>query len=170
MPWRGDASKPARVVSCLAQEVRGNADSQAMQELIYASAAQTMLDPLQLGAILEVARRNNARLNVTGILLYHDGSFFQVLEGETETVNALYARIKQDSRHRAVAELSRRAIAQPSFGAWSMGFVSLDARLVRELPARHALSSNGSLKHDPELVLALLDQFRQGRFRQYVLG
>lgn len=141
-----------------------------MQELIYASAAQTLLDPLQLGAILEVARRNNARLKVTGILLYHEGSFFQVLEGEAETVNALYARIRQDPRHRGVVELSRRAVEQASFGAWSMGFVALDPRLLRELPGRHGLSSNGSLEHEPKAILALLDQFRQGRFRQYVLG
>ena len=141
-----------------------------MQELIYASAAQTLFDPLQLGAILEVARRNNARLKVTGMLLYHEGSFFQVLEGEAETLRTLYARIKQDPRHRSLVELSRRDIERPSFGAWSMGFVSLDPRLLRELPGRHALSSNGSLEHEPETVLGLLDQFRKGRFRQYVLG
>ncbi|MDB4974675.1 MAG: hypothetical protein JWN48_3016 [Myxococcaceae bacterium] len=141
-----------------------------MQELIYASAARGLLDPVQLGDILAVARRNNARLGVTGILLYHQGSFFQVLEGPPDVLTALYARIAQDPRHAHLVELRTREIERASFAAWSMGFVSLDPRLLSQLPGRHALSSNGTLRQEPEEVLALLDQFRQGQFRRYVLA
>jgi hypothetical protein len=141
-----------------------------MQELIYASAARSLLDPLQLGKILEVSRRNNARLGVTGILLYHEGSFFQVLEGEPDTLSALYARIQQDPRHRNLVELRSSVVERPSFGAWSMGFVSLDPMLLRALPGRHALSSNGTLEREPAAILSLLDQFREGQFRRYVLA
>lgn len=75
--------------------------------------------------LLEVARRNNARLSVSGILL--------------------------------------------SFAAWSMGFVSLDARLLREFPKRHALSSNGTPIDEASAVLEVLDAFRNGRFRSFIL-
>jgi hypothetical protein len=51
-----------------------------------------------------------------------------------------------------------------------MGFVSLDASLLKRAPLRHALRSNGSLNHDATELTELLDQFREGRFRQYVRG
>jgi hypothetical protein len=141
-----------------------------MNEVVYVSAARTLLDPLQLGEILSVARRNNAQLGVTGILLYHQGSFMQVLEGAEDALSTLFERICRDPRHTRIVKLRERAITTRGFGAWSMGFVSLDSRLLSELPGRHALSSNGSLDTDASIVLPLLDQFRQGQYHRYVMA
>ncbi|MEM7363377.1 MAG: BLUF domain-containing protein, partial [Pseudomonadota bacterium] len=35
---------------------------------------------------------------VTGMLLYHEGSFLQALEGDRAVVEALYERIEEDPR------------------------------------------------------------------------
>lgn len=140
-----------------------------MFELVYTSAAKVLLDPLQLGEILASARRNNPALGVSGILLYHQGSFMQLLEGEEPTLRALYERIALDPRHHRLATLRERPIATRSFGSWSMGFVAIDPRLLSVLQGRHALSSNGSLQHDAETVLPLLDQFRNGQHHRYVM-
>jgi hypothetical protein len=55
-------------------------------------------------------------------MLYGNGCFVQVLEGEQATVSALYERIKQDGRHRDVTTFADKTIAQRAFGEWAMAF------------------------------------------------
>jgi hypothetical protein len=49
--------------------------------LIYASSAQRPLEAPELENIANVARSNNARQGISGMLLYKDGHFIQLLEG-----------------------------------------------------------------------------------------
>jgi hypothetical protein len=141
-----------------------------MKEIVYASAARRLFDAAELGTLLEQARRNNGRLGVSGILLYESGSFLQVLEGEPATLSELYQRISGDPRHYRVQVLREAVITKRSFGEWSMGFVSLDAQLLRGLSKRHGLSSNGSLLEERAPVAEILEQFRNGQWRNYILG
>ena len=84
---------------------------------------------MQLDELLGTARSFNAAHNVSGILLYKDGSFFQYLEGEREVVEALFERIKRDKRHYAVRLLLSNPINERVFNNWQMGFYepSMDA-------------------------------------------
>ncbi|MET0342662.1 MAG: BLUF domain-containing protein [Polyangiales bacterium] len=140
-----------------------------MRELVYISAAKRKCDPSELAEILEVARRNNARLGVSGILLYDNGSFLQVLEGDEAVVRELYEKIARDPRHDRVTVLSEHDTDARSFGDWTMGYVSLNPAILKQLPKRHSLSSNGSLQDvSAETVRAFLDAFRRGRWRAYI--
>jgi hypothetical protein len=90
-----------------------------MLQLVYISSSVDRGTDLT-EAILATSRRNNARDGITG-LLYADGTrFLQVLEGEPAKVEAAFARIKPDVRHRGVVVLSRRTVATREFGAWDM--------------------------------------------------
>jgi Sensors of blue-light using FAD len=53
----------------------------------------------ELRAILDRARIVISRPGVTGILLHTEGSHFQALEGDAETIDSLYAKIGHDRRH-----------------------------------------------------------------------
>jgi hypothetical protein len=141
-----------------------------MYELIYTSGARRLFDPGQLAALLATARTNNARQEVSGILLYDAGSFFQVLEGEASVVRPLFERIARDERHYRVQVLREGAVSARSFAEWSMGYVSLDAQLRSLLAKRHGLSSNGSMIEDASSVLPLLDAFRNGQLRTYIFS
>lgn len=81
--------------------------------------------------ILAKSRKNNARLQVVGGLLFGDGNFLQCLEGEVEVVEALYGRIEADPRHRDVTMLARQRIEQRSFGTWSMKYVPGEQSLAQ---------------------------------------
>ena len=48
---------------------------------------------------------STASRGITGVLVYAEGVFLQVLEGETEAITLLMARISRDLRHEAVAVL-----------------------------------------------------------------
>ncbi|HEY9034951.1 MAG TPA: BLUF domain-containing protein [Pseudomonadales bacterium] len=99
-------------------------------QLIYLSNSTQFDSNDKLQELLKVARRNNSRLGVTGMLLYHEGTFLQVLEGEEAVVDALYARIKQDDRHRACMKVARVSVDAREFGNWSMGFQRPEGSLL----------------------------------------
>jgi hypothetical protein len=72
----------------------------------------------------------NSQLDVTGVLLHSEGNFFQVLEGDAEVIDSLYAKIARDKRHKNTALVVREAIASRSFADWSMGFASVTSKDV----------------------------------------
>ena len=95
-------------------------------QLIYVSTAVDELDDEGLVQLLTTSRRNNVRDNITGMLLYRDGHFMQVMEGEYLNVMSLYDRIRVDSRHRNVDILRAEHIWVRDFPDWTMGFECLD--------------------------------------------
>lgn len=76
----------------------------------------------ELQTLLQECRENNARMGITGMLLYGNQTFVQVLEGEEPTVNALLETIKRDPRHTNVQLLQRKTIERREYSDWSMGF------------------------------------------------
>ena len=90
--------------------------------LVYVSHEVRPLTTADLDALLEESRRNNARLEVTGMLLYHDGDFMQVLEGEEEAVREIYRRIVADPRHSGILVLDDTPVPDREFAGWWMGF------------------------------------------------
>lgn len=94
---------------------------------VYVSSAVLPFSSSELVHLLDTSRRNNAALGVTGMLLYKDGNFMQVLEGDEATVRALYARIERDPRHRGLLTLLQGTSDEREFAEWSMAFRNLDA-------------------------------------------
>ena len=139
-----------------------------LQQLIYNSAATRPLNEVELSRILLGARRRNDALGVTGMLLYHEGAFLQVLEGEEQTVGQLFERISEDPRHRRVAVLLRRRVDARQFGEWSMGF--MDVKGVAE--ALPGYSDYLKSRDDPgragSLAAKILEQFCEGQLRPLV--
>ncbi len=103
-----------------------------MISLVYVSAATHPFTPAELETLLEKSRTNNTRDGVSGVLLYRDGDFLQVLEGPEEAVRRTYERISRDRRHGGVIVLDDSEIQERNFGAWSMGFRRVNSGDVRE--------------------------------------
>jgi hypothetical protein len=78
-----------------------------------------------LDELLRVARDKNARLGITGMLLYKDGAFIQALEGDEPVVQSLYDEIRHDQRHGHITILSEMEIAARQFPNWSMEYKDL---------------------------------------------
>jgi Sensors of blue-light using FAD len=102
-----------------------------MYYLTYVSSAVRPFTPDELYALLEVCKRNNARDGITGMMLYKDGNFMQVLEGHETVVRQTYARIAMDPRHNGLITLQEAPQKMPQFPDWSMGFVDLRTDQVR---------------------------------------
>lgn len=95
--------------------------------IAYVSSATHELTPDELGEILKVSRERNARDGLTGLLLYHDGNFIQVLEGPEAPVRAAVSRIQRDPRHNQFTVLLDQPIGVRAFAGWSMGFRHVDS-------------------------------------------
>ena len=93
---------------------------------IYVSTRVEDLSEDELLKLLVAARKNNTAKGLTGLLLYANGRFMQVLEGpEAEVLNAM-EKIRNDLRHKNIDTLRLEKKAQRDFSDWSMGFVNLE--------------------------------------------
>ncbi len=100
---------------------------------IYCSRSAREFLESSIPELLDMARRNNERVGITGMLLYVDRTFFQVLEGRADAVDATFRRIACDPRHHRVTQIIREPIAQRSFHEWSMGFHNASRTELGEL-------------------------------------
>jgi hypothetical protein len=103
-----------------------------MKRIIYCSQATLDLSAEELVALLEVARVNNSRDGLSGMLLYCSQSFLQVLEGETVALNSAYKRILADDRHTNLRLLLEADVSAPLFPDWTMGFEHVDDEELAE--------------------------------------
>lgn len=100
---------------------------------IYTSAATSSFTSEALVDLLQHAREHNQTREITGVLLYSNRNFFQVLEGLASQVDSCFDRIEHDSRHTRVTRIIREAITHRSFADWSMGFAEFEPAALREV-------------------------------------
>lgn len=134
-------------------------------QLVYASSAAQAFTGDDLADLLAQAREHNTAADISGLLVFHDGAFLQVLEGPEADVAALYARIGHDPRHTKCRLLLRTAIDEREFGEWSMGFV--DPQLAAHGLAGYLDYSTGvaAVIIDTKRAKKVLLQFREGAWR-----
>lgn len=95
-------------------------------QLVYVSSATRLMSNDDLTALLIGARKRNIELDVTGLLLYADGNFIQLLEGPKDNLNHVYQSIVKDSRHKNCTLLTNNEIDNRHFPHWSMGIKHLN--------------------------------------------
>ncbi|MEP6494253.1 MAG: BLUF domain-containing protein [bacterium] len=135
---------------------------------IYCSAAKGgAIAAAELSAILADARRNNARLEVSGMLLYEDGAFFQILEGDRTVVEGLFDKIFSDPRHGRVTKIVLEPIANRSFAEWTMGYPRITRAELSTIPGLNDFFGRGHsfLELEEGRAKTLLDAFKEGRWR-----
>jgi hypothetical protein len=139
---------------------------------IYASTASRAFKTDELAELLQAARENNARLGLTGMLLHAEGSFFQVLEGRADVVDALYAKIESDKRHDKVTLIIREPIPRRYFDAWTMGFYKVsDEELAGMSGVNDFFGKDRTLVGlDAGRAKKLLAAFREGSWRMKLTG
>jgi hypothetical protein len=149
-----------------------NTPNTNLVEYIYASAATQEFSGDDLIHLLRLARTNNTQLDITGMLLHHDGSFIQVLEGPEEAVRTLFETISRDERHANILLLSKRAIEERSFGNWGMGFVCTSCLGMKDLEGFSDLLLSQAtaleMEHHADRAHQVLLKFREGRYHQHV--
>jgi len=123
-------------------------------------------DEAQIAPIVESARRNNSKNEITGMLLYSAGHFMQVLEGDPAAVKATFDVIRQDPRHDSIFILDELRVGRREFGAWSMGYHQVTSLELRSQPDLAALfeikAPELSRRVAPGIAHAVLKSFGDG--------
>ena len=136
-----------------------------MFSLVYVSSATVPFSKQDLQELLVKSRRNNTALEVTGLLLFKDGNFMQVLEGDERNVTAVYQRILLDTRHAGSMILLKQHIAARDFADWSMAFRDMNDPEVRATPGFNSFLNENpddkALFRDPTRAQRLLQFFKQ---------
>lgn len=133
--------------------------------LIYVSSAVKSLKQSDIVDILRVSRSANAKRDITGILLFKDGNFMQILEGEAANVEELYQKLSKDKRHTGLITLRRMTISTRSFGEWKMGFRDVHGLTDEELIGRsdylEKSFNDPSYINSPNAAFRLLESFKK---------
>lgn len=133
---------------------------------IYSSAEVTSFDQASILELLETARANNARLNITGMLLYDRGSFFQILEGEPKSVDYLLQSIQKDNRHERVVRIIYEQIEHRDFPDWTMGYSGVSKKDLSNIEGLNDffLGGNRFIDLDEGRAKILLRAFKDGKW------
>ena len=136
----------------------------ALHEIIYVSLATHEMKQAELLALLDQARVHNEAHGITGLLIYRDREFMQLIEGEHAAVMALFARIEQDGRHRNVERIWDGPISARSCDDWAMGYAEPTDQTWHALPdgrqvPDEGLFAAGRSSAGKRLLLRLRDDF-----------
>ena len=128
--------------------------------LVYSSAAAPDLTEAELEKLLERARVRNRIRGITGVLVFVDGVFLQILEGEKEVVHGLVQRIALDPRHSRLKVCHEQEIDERAFASWSMALVSPSAAEVSQWAQLEGATTiwdvMSSLEQDSDRLPALI--------------
>ena len=102
--------------------------------IVYVSFTVKDLSENQLDELLINIRKRNKIQEVTGLLLYNDGSFIQLIEGAEDAIKSLFEKIKKDTRHTNIVLLLEERIKKRAFPDWSMGYFRLSQEQMKEIP------------------------------------
>jgi len=136
-----------------------------MLQIAYHSSTAGLLSADGIAALLVASRAKNTLRGITGMFLYKNGDVLQVMEGENQTVLALFDVIQADPRHRGVIRLYEKPILERDFPDWTMGFYDLDAEGASTIEGYKDIFGNDSAMRDlkPSAAAKLIAIFRKLR-------
>ncbi len=132
--------------------------------LVYRSQAVEPFTPATLDALLRQARLHNGEHHISGLLLYAEGKFLQVIEGPELALTHLYGIIQTDPRHCDVQTLACEAVKARAFPDWRMGYAPVEPNALERATGFLPLQATpGLAAHPPAALWELLRGFAQGQ-------
>ena len=86
-----------------------------IKTICYISNKNEDLSNDELDDLLKYLVKKNDEIHISGILMLKNNHFFQIMEGEADTVNNLYDVIKKDLRHHGLIKLLETSITDRIF-------------------------------------------------------
>ena len=90
--------------------------------ICYISTAKYSIQTHELDHVYKITLKNNFKKNISGILIFNNGHFFQILEGEETVLKELFKKIKSDERHHNIIILLDKKNNHRIFEDYRYGF------------------------------------------------
>lgn len=127
--------------------------------ICYVSTATRDLSKGEINSLLEFCKANNDRHNIKGILLYSDGNFFQVLEGEKKAVLGLMEKIKADDRHHSIIQVVGREVEEGSYDHYQVENLSGKQGYRSKIIDKYLESVKGMERQTQVAIKSILHKF-----------
>jgi len=144
-----------------------------MYYLVYSSHAADAYEEKFLEQMLFQCQTNNSQIGVTGLLLYSNKKFIQVLEGKQDVVQRLFEKIQNDDRHYNVKLLIEGFIKERNYPEWNMGYKSLfPEEVMSKLGYRdpEQYFTNNEIKDDSHVTALFMRLFFDRHFNSPLPG
>ena len=145
-------------VSLDATRVGGPGQNGGMLSIVYSSNAAGDVTESDLAELLAVCRANNDRLGLTGMLLFRDRRFIQVLEGPDDVVKERMAVIEADERHTDIRILLKDTESDRQFPEWTMGYEAVTERMADDIPGYRSTFDDLADDGDDSTILPAVRQ------------
>ena len=127
--------------------------------ICYISTATRSFEESEIRSLLQEWKQKNGDLDVKGILLFSQGHFFQVLEGEKQKVLSLYKRIQQDKRHKGIIQVLGKEIESGSIDHYVTDYLS-GGEFVRHNLVQHYCESVKGMDKDVQMqIRSIMESF-----------
>ena len=123
------------------------------------SSATKFLSEEDISSLLQKARRYNLEHDITGILLYIDGDFLQILEGNKNDIYNLFMKIQTDPKHKGIIVVHEGKKAIRQFKDWTMGFHSLSYKTLNKLIGLEDISKQNLQNIEDKKAVLFLNTF-----------
>lgn len=121
-----------------------SSDTTDLYQFIYISRITSigLSGASTLNDIAEVSIAHNKAENISGILCYGNGYFFQYIEGSEQALTNLKNRILRDDRHKEIQTLAFSAITERRFTGWSLRSIILERWMIKDPKVKSLLPFN----------------------------
>ena len=128
--------------------------------LVFTSVATRKISDEDLKGLLDKSRQYNLALNITGMLLYLDPYFMQILEGDESIIDEKFKKISNDEMHHNVSLIYKKPIKERIFSKWTMGFNKIGIEYFEDAKNLTEIYKNEAFKKHPKEVIELLKMFK----------
>ena len=111
--------------------------------ICYISTKDQSVGKLEILELFDYCKGENESTGIKGILLYSEGNFFQVLEGEKAVVIELFEIIKKDYRHHSIIQIVGEDITQGSVDGFKVDIIQEGEKVSHKLPAKYLEALEG---------------------------
>ena len=136
-----------------------------LYRVCYSSKATAPMSEADLEQILAAARTHNEADGITGVLVYTEGFFLQILEGTKDAVEQCLARIGDDPRHEGMTTFGAIEVGAREFENWRMAYLNPTPEELSQWIGLEAAETKESLltylernpKHMPQFLNRLVE-------------
>lgn len=127
--------------------------------ICYVSNKTEETSDKQVEQLLEGSFTNNTSSGVKGLLLYSEGNFFQIIEGERVFILDLFETIKKDPRHYGIIQVIGRDIEQDAFDGYKTDIITGDIKYLTLIPKEYTDTLEGLPRDLKSIMERMLKTF-----------
>ena len=98
-----------------------------IKTICYVSDSKIKESKVKLDKMFNDIKTKNIINNISGVLIYKNGNFLQIIEGDKEIIDTLFLNIKKDKRHSHIITLIDFPIPHRLFKEYKTSFSIIDS-------------------------------------------